>query len=377
MKNPFKLELLPEDPIFGIDQAFKKDPRPNKINLVVGAYRDEEGKPWDLPSVTDAEKRISHRTREYLPIAGDPSFLQGVRKLFSNGLGHSLDDLVLFQTIGGAGALTLGGELIKRGIEGAVIHLPDPTWANHIPLFEKIGLTLQFYPYPDPKGIIERIEKLTEKDVFLLHLVCQNPTGIDPSKEEWEEIAEAFLKGKGIPFFDLAYLGFGAGVNEDLYPLKLFIKKKIPFLLALSCSKSFGLYNERVGALAYFVEEGDQAFFSQGKKIIRNTYSNPPLYGASLVAKILLENELFQQWEDDLKIMRHRMANIRKDFFKQLGMPLEGRGMFTLLPLKEGATEKLRDEKAIFLPKSGRISFAAINKSNCSQIVDALRSYIK
>ena len=305
MKTPFKLDLLSPDPIFGIEEAFRNDERPDKFSLVVGSYRDEEGKPWPLPSVMEAEKRVQGQSEEYLPIEGDPLFLEGMRKLFGR-------DLVVFQAIGGAGALTLGGELAKRGIEGATIHLPNPTWANHTPLFKRVGLKIETYPYPDIDSMIERIETLGANDLVLVHLVCHNPTGIDPTEEEWERISQAFAKGGAIPFFDLAYLGFGDGVKEDLAPLKLFYQKGIPFLLAFSCSKSFGLYGERVGALCVSVGNGKQELLSHGKQWIRSCYSNSPLFGASVVAKILADGQLQQDWEKNLKTMRQRIETGRR-----------------------------------------------------------------
>jgi len=370
MRNPFKLELLPPDPIFGVEEAFRNDDRPGKISLVVGSYRNEEGKPWPLPSVMEAEKRVQGQSEEYLPIEGDPRFLEGVKKLLGR-------DLVVFQAIGGAGALTLGGELAKRGIEGATIHLPNPSWANHTPLFKRVGLKIETYPYPEFDQMVEMIEGLGEKDLVLLHLVCHNPTGIDPTDEEWKRLSQAFVKGGAIPFFDLAYLGFGLGIKEDLEPLKYFTAAGIPFLLAFSCSKSFGLYGERVGALCVSANSGKQEILSQGKQWIRSCYSNSPLFGASVVAKILSDKELQQAWEKDVQQMRHRLQVGRRLFLERIETHLpnveKGRGMFSLLPLKLADIRQLREEFALYLPDSGRISFANITSKNVDFIVNILR----
>jgi len=373
MKTPFKLDLLPPDPIFGVDEAFRSDTRPEKISLVVGSYRDEEGKPWPLPSVMDAEKKVLGQSEEYLPIEGHLQFLEGMKKLFGR-------DLVYFQAIGGAGALTLGGELIKRGIEGATIHLPSPTWANHTPLFKRAGLKIATYPYPDFEKMTDLIESLGTNDIVLLHLVCHNPTGIDPSPEEWERMAQAFTKSGAIPFFDLAYLGFGSGIKEDIAPLQRFSQKGIPFLLAFSCSKSFGLYGERVGALALSVPDGKKEILSHGKQWIRSCYSNPPLFGASVVAKILSDPLLRQQWENELKMMRQRIQFGRRLFLERLQKHLpnveNGRGMFSLLPLKVADVHRLQEESAIYLPDSGRISFAGVTAKNIDQIVTAIAPFL-
>lgn len=318
-----EIPQMPIDPIFGLPIAFAADPRPNKINLGIGAYKTAEGNPLVLNSVRKAESLIlqKHLNKEYLPIEGDAEFLRCSLELL---LGK---DSPLFQTgnyfaaqtIGGASALRLAGEFLAKLISRTVF-LSAPSWSNHKQIFERAGLNVGSYPYFESKtftldftGLCHEITNMPPGSVILLHGCCHNPTGIDPSFEQWKELSEQIKKQKIIPLFDIAYQGFGQGLEEDAKAIRYFINQGHELLISYSFSKNFGLYGERVGFLTVVCSQSEQIkkIGSQIKSLIRGNYSNPPLQGTRIVSTILNSEELTQEWKKELQSMSGRIKNMR------------------------------------------------------------------
>jgi len=386
---------LPDDPIFGLPIACAADPRPYKINLGIGAYKTSEGQPLLLSSVRKAEHLLlqKHLNKEYLPIEGDPDFLHySLQLLF--GTHSSLWQAPRFfatQTVGGASALRIGGEFLAK-LVSKTIFIPQPSWSNHKHIFERAGLNVGSYPYFDPvthllsfQGMCEAIKNMPAGSVILLHGCCHNPTGIDPTFEQWKELSDLIKKKQLIPFFDIAYQGFGQGIDLDAQGIRHFVNEGHEMLIAYSFSKNFGLYGERVGFLTVIcsTEERVPMIASQVKSLIRGNYSNPPLHGARIVSTILKSHELTMEWKVELNNMCERVKEMRKALIAAL--LVKGRdhnftymhqqtGLFSYLGLNPEQVLQLRKEKAIYIPNSGRINIAGLNTQNISYVSDALLS---
>lgn len=304
----------PPDAILGINEAFKKETRITKINLGVGAYRDDNGKPFVLPSVIEAEKRIlkSGLDKEYAPIAGQQAYCNAVAKLaFADKVDQVLPRAAVIQGISGTGSLRLGMAFLNKYAQHKEIYMPTPTWGNHIPLSTHSGLTPKTYRYFHPEtcgldfnGMCEDLRKLPKHSLVLLHACAHNPTGVDPSTEQWKELANVCKKAELIPFFDMAYQGFASGdINKDNQALRIFIGEGLNFLLAQSFAKNMGLYGERAGAFSVVCNDGEERdrVMSQMKIIVRAMYSNPPIHGARIVETILNDESLRAQWYEYFK----------------------------------------------------------------------------
>lgn len=300
----FPTTLAPPDPIFHLTASFKKSSVANKINLGVGAYRDDSGNPWVLPVVRKAELLIVNNPaldHEYLPIDGLPAFTHASVKLM---LGDSNDKVAAAQTISGTGAVRLGADFLKRFCP-ADVYIPDPTWGNHKAIFGDAGLKVISYPYWDPTtkgldfvGMIECLNKAAPKSIILFHPCAHNPTGVDPSQEQWKELASLCQTRNLVPFFDSAYQGFATTLDQDAWAVRYFVSQGIELLFCQSYSKNFGLYNERCGCLAVVTISTDKAkeVSSQLCKLIRAGYSNPPAFGARIVSLVLNTPELAAEW---------------------------------------------------------------------------------
>ena len=381
-----KVVAAPADPILGLTEEFKKDPRAEKINLGVGIYKNEQGETPILVTVKKAEAALveTEKTKSYLTIEGTAEYALAVQKLlFSDNA-----DIIAqkraktAQAPGGTGALRIAGEFIKRQLGAPKIWISNPTWANHNGVFSAAGLETAQYRYynaetkdKDFAGMLADLEKAAEGDIVLLHGCCHNPTGIDPTADEWEILAKLVAEKKLLPLFDFAYQGFGAGVEEDAAGLRTFAKYNKEILIASSFSKNFGLYNERVGAFTLVAESEHVAAtaFSQVKAIIRSIYSNPPAHGAAIVTYILSNADLRAEWEAEVKEMRDRIQEMRELFVKTLkeqGVDADfsfierQSGMFSFSGLDKDQVARLRDEFAIYIVGSGRISVAGMMKSN-------------
>lgn len=386
----------PPDVILGINEAFKKDTFDKKVNLGVGAYRDDDGKPFRLPSVIKAEEIIykAGLNHEYAPIGGESSFTDAAVKL---ALGENSKVLkektnATVQTLSGTGALRLCLEFVTKQY-GKVKELwvPDPTWGNHPQICNMIGLPIKKYRYYDSKnisfdlqGAIDDICKMPEGSIILLHACAHNPTGVDPRLEEWKQLSEVIKHKKVLPFFDMAYQGFATGqVDNDAAAVRLFIEDGHEVMLAQSFAKNMGLYGERAGALTFCCGDPKVAdnVMSQLKIMIRTVYSNPPLYGARLVQTILNTPELKSMWLKDVKAMADRIISMRtrlREGVEGAGSKHSWRhitdqiGMFCYTGLKPDQVERLIKEFHIYLTKDGRISVAGVNSKNVDYISQAI-----
>ena len=327
----------PPDAILGITEAFKADPSKEKINLGVGAYRDDKGKPYVLPSVKTAERKVVDSTldKEYAGITGVPAFTKAAA-ILAYGADSAVikeDRLVITQSISGTGALRIGGAFLERFYPGAkTIYIPTPSWANHSAVFKDSGLKVEKYRYYnkdtiglDFDGMIEDIRALPNGSLVLLHACAHNPTGIDPTKEQWEQISNVVKEKQHYPFFDMAYQGFASGdTNKDAFPVRHFIEQGHQFCLAQSFAKNMGLYGERVGAFSIVSETAEEKkrVDSQVKILVRPLYSNPPIHGARIASEVLNDQALNQQWLGEVKGMADRIIKMRqllKENLEKLG----------------------------------------------------------
>ncbi|XP_076233039.1 glutamate oxaloacetate transaminase 2 [Calliopsis andreniformis] len=395
------VEMGPPDAILGITEAYKKDDNPKKINLGVGAYRDDNGKPFVLPSVRKAEERIRSKEmdKEYSPIAGNPTFCQHSINLalgpdsdvVSNGLNATV------QGISGTGSLCIGATFLSHFFPGnKEVYVPTPTWGNHTPLFKLARLSVKSYRYYDPKtcgldfqGVVEDICRIPEKSIILFHACAHNPTGVDPKPEQWKELSDIVKKRKLFPFFDMAYQGFASGdIEKDSLAVRIFLKEGHQIALAQSYAKNMGLYGERVGAFSLITSSKDEAArtLSQLKILIRPMYSNPPIYGARIVNEILGDSQLREQWLCDVKGMADRIISVRqklKNNLEKLGSSRDWThitdqiGMFCFTGLKLPEVEKLTKDYSIYLTKDGRISMAGVTSKNVEYLAQAMHEVTK
>lgn len=381
------------DPILGLADLYNSDERTNKINLSVGVYKDETTKTPILESVKKAERLLldEETTKSYLPIDGVPLFNLATQKLL---FGSEMERARTAQAPGGTGALRIMADFLSRRTKVKRIWVSNPSWPNHRSVFQTAGLEVREYRYYDAQnhgldfaGLMEDLNLVTAGEAVLFHGCCHNPTGIDPTPEQWQAISELALKNGWLPLFDLAYQGFGQGIEEDVYGLRLFANHHPELLIASSYSKNFGLYNERVGAFTLIAADAEIAdrSFSQVKTIIRANYSNPPAHGAKIVSYILNNDELKEEWIDELTSMRQRIHRMRQLFVKTLqdkganqdfSFIAKQNGMFSFSGLSEEQVLKLRDNYGIYIVNSGRINVAGMTLDNmsrlCESIVDVL-----
>ncbi|EEQ33636.1 aspartate aminotransferase [Microsporum canis CBS 113480] len=387
----------PPDAILGITEAFKADSFKEKINLGVGAYRDDQGKPYVLPSVKAAEAKVVNASmdKEYAGITGVPAFTKSAAELAYGKDSAAIKDgrIAITQTISGTGALRVAAAFIERFYpHGKTIYIPTPSWANHGAVFKDAGLQVEKYRYYnketiglDFEGLIADMKAAPEKSVFLLHACAHNPTGIDPTQPQWREIAEV-MKSKGhFAFFDMAYQGFASGdINKDAYALRYFVEQGMPLLLCQSFAKNMGLYGERVGAFSVACESAEEKkrVDSQIKILVRPLYSNPPVHGARIASTIMNDPELNKQWLGELKGMADRIIEMRallKSNLEQLGSKHDWShitsqiGMFAYTGLKPEQMEKLsKEQHSVYATKDGRISVAGITSANVKRLAECI-----
>ncbi|GGQ23768.1 amino acid aminotransferase [Shewanella litoralis] len=386
--------LAPADPILGLTDAFKADTRAHKVNLGVGIYKDEAGQTPVLKSVKKAEAILleTEMTKNYLGIEGVQAYNLVVQGLLFGENSHIVSEkrAATAQAPGGTGALRVAAEFLVRNTQSSTIWVSNPTWANHQNIFETAGLTVKEYRYykaethdMDFDAMLADLSQAQAGDVVLLHGCCHNPTGIDLSLTQWAQVAQICLDKQLLPLFDFAYQGFGAGIDEDAQGLRTVAAVVPELLIANSFSKNFGLYNERIGAVTVVAEDEKSATnsFSQIKKTIRANYSNPPAHGGLIVSTILANAELRQEWETELTEMRLRIAEMRTLFVNSL--KAEGveqdfsfisrqNGMFSFSGLDKQQVARLRDEFAIYIVGSGRISVAGLTKNNMPAVCKAI-----
>lgn len=389
-----RFELAPPDAILGLNEAFRVDSRPGKINLGVGVYKDAQGLTPTMSAVTMAERRLVEQgaPKTYLPISGSPAFGARVRELLfgDDELAAKEGRAVTAQTPGGTGALRVAADLLSRHAPGSRVFVSDPTWENHVQIFAAASVEVVRYPYYDKAnrcldaaGMLAALETANAGDVILLHGCCHNPSGVDPNIETWRAIAKVCATRGLVPLVDLAYQGFGDGLEEDVRGLRLLVDQLPEAMIASSYSKNFGLYCERVGALTLLAADRDAAerANSQLKVAIRTNYSNPPRHGASIVECILGDGELRHRWEEELASMRARVKSMREGLVAGLASAgaagdhstlLQQKGMFSFSGLSPAQVDALREEFAIYAVRSGRINVAGITEDNLPALCAAI-----
>jgi len=388
------LQTAPTDPILGLTSAFREDTNPDKINLGVGEYRDSDGKTPVFAAVEAAEKRLVDQKlpKTYLPIDGTPEHGVAVREL----LFGATSDLaaVTAQAPGGTGALRLAADFFHALFPKARLCLSEPTWANHPKVFQAAGMEVVTYPYFDAatdgldfEAMTAALETLTPGDIVLLHGCCHNPTGVDPSIEQWKRIGDILADRHLIPFVDFAYQGLGDGLLEDAGGLRELCRPGVELFVASSFSKNFGLYRERIGALTAVAStpEAAQVVLSHLKIAARTSFSNPPAHGSAIVTEILGDSELRKTWEEEVALMRNRINGMRRLLVqsladrgveKDLSFIERQRGMFSFSGLNPQQVEILRDKHSIYIVGSGRINVAGITPHNLDYLCDALASIL-
>jgi aromatic-amino-acid transaminase len=381
------------DPILSLNEAFQKDPRPGKINLSIGIYFDDEGRIPMLPSVRQAELAVVARAgaRPYLPMEGAANFRSAVQGLlFGDGLTGHADRVVTIQGVGSSGGLKVGADFLKAYFPGSTVYLSDPTWDNHRAVFEGSGHTTAPYPYYDAAtgglrfdAMLAHFRALPARSVVLLHACCHNPTGVDLTQDQWRALVPVLRERELLAFLDLAYQGYGDGIEEDAFAPRLLLAEGLPFLIANSFSKSMSLYGERCGALTVACPDAAQAALVMGqlKFMIRRNYSNPPMHGGQLVAEVLSNPELRAMWEAEVAEMRGRIQAMRQRLHAVLSARLPGRdfnyfltqrGMFSYTGLSAEQADRLKEEFGVYLLRSGRMCVAGLNSRNVEATAQAL-----
>ena len=388
------VEMAPRDPILGLNEQFNADPNPNKVNLGVGVYTDDQGKLPLLKCVAAAEKQAleAPKAKGYLPIDGIAAYDKAVQGLVF-GAEHAAvkaGRISTAQAIGGTGGLKLGADFLKRLNPNAQVLISDPSWENHRALFESAGFAVGTYPYYDAAkkgvnfdGLLSTLKAAEPGTIIVLHACCHNPTGYDLEEGQWAQIIAAVKERGLVPFLDMAYQGFADGIDADAVAVRAFSKSGLQFFASSSFSKNFSLYGERVGALSIVTASKEEAgrVMSQVKRVIRTNYSNPPTHGGALVASVLASAELRAQWEAELAGMRDRIRAMRSglvDAIKATGCAqdfsfvAQQRGMFSYTGLTAAQVERMKDEFGIYAVSTGRICLAALNTKNLDYVAKAI-----
>jgi len=392
------VDLAPRDPILGVTEAFNADANPRKVNLGVGVYVDDNGKVPLLDCVKRAEREMTDKAspRTYLPIDGIPAYDKAVQLLLLGTDSEivALGRAVTVQALGGTGGLRVGADFLRKFAPGAKVAISTPSWENHRALFEAAGFEVITYPYYDPAthgldfaAMRASLNAMASGTIVVLHACCHNPTGVDPTPEQWDEIL-ATVRARGlVPFLDLAYQGFGDGIDADGIVVRKFAATPGPLFISSSFSKSFSLYGERVGACTIVASDKDEAarVLSQVKRIVRANYSNPPTHGGQIVAMALTSAQLREIWEIELGGMRERIRAMREALVAKLAERAPGvdfdfvrkqRGMFSYSGLNREQVQRLRDEFSIYAVDTGRICVAALNSKNIEYVADSIAAVL-
>jgi len=398
----------PEDPLFGLMAAFRRDQDPQKVDLGIGAYRDDNAKPWVLPVVKMADDRLRNDpdlNHEYLPIAGLPEFTTASQKLVLGADSPALKEkrVTSLQTISGTGAVHLGALFLAKFYKTQserTAYFSDPTWANHFQIFSNVGLEYKTYPYFSKKtkgldfdGMIGTLQDAPEGSIVLLHACAHNPTGVDPTQDQWKKIAEVIRSKKHFPFFDTAYQGFASGdLARDGWAIRYFIEQGFELCIAQSYAKNFGLYGERAGCFHFVTSPSSDAettikrIASQLAILQRSEISNPPAYGARIASTVLNDPKLFAEWEANLREMSGRIKEMRtalRSKLEELGTPgtwnhiTDQIGMFSFTGLTEQQVLKIREDAHVYMTKNGRISMAGLNTNNVDYFAKAVDKVVR
>ncbi|HEY9379746.1 MAG TPA: amino acid aminotransferase [Burkholderiales bacterium] len=392
------VEMAPRDPILGITEAYKADKNPNKVNLGVGVYYDDNGNLPLLECVKRAEQEMTQKAspRGYLPIDGLAAYDTAVQGLVFGADSAAVKEkrIVTVQSLGGTGGLKVGADFIRRVNPNAELWISDPSWENHRAVFEAAGFKVHTYPYYDAAthgvkfdAMIEALRKLPAGSVVVLHACCHNPTGVDLTADQWTAVIKTVNEHGLVPFLDIAYQGFGDGLDADGAVIRRFAEAGGPVFVSNSFSKSVSLYGERVGALSIVATSAEEAarVLSQVKRVVRTNYSNPPTHGGQIVAMVLSSAELRGIWEKELAHMRDRIKTMRTQLVEKLKVAApktdfsfvaKQRGMFSYSGLTKAQVHKLRDEYGIYAVDTGRICVAALNSKNIDYVANAIAKVI-
>lgn len=389
------LQPLPADAILGLIAEHREDPRSQKIDLGVGVYRNAEGETPVLDAVKQAEQRVldAQVTKAYLGTAGDPGFNTAMQAL-TFGSSETAERVRTLQAPGGSGSLRVAASLILRARPDAALWVGDPTWANHVPLLGGAGLTLKTHPYYDTERHVIRLDAMLDAlrsvpkgDMVLLHACCHNPSGLDPTEEQWREIAQVLVERDLVPFIDMAYQGFARDLDEDAFVIRHLAAQVPEMIVCSSCSKNFGLYRDRVGALSIMAEDATVAdtVFSQVNNVVRTIYSMPPDHGAAVVRTILEDDTLRATWTAELAEMRERLTKMRRLLHDALrdkapdhdfSHLARATGMFCFLGVTSAEVERLKREFGIYMVDSSRINVAGITPENVEYLADSIAAVL-
>ena len=393
------LEPYAGDPILSLNEAYQADPRPDKINLSIGIYFDDEGRIPVLASVHAAEAQMlaAGGPKPYLPIEGSAAARSAVQALLF-GAGHEAlasGRVATLQTVGSSGGLKVGADFIKRWLPGSAVWVSDPTWDNHRAMFEGAGVDVHTYPYYDPAapggldfdGMLAKLRTLPARSVVLLHACCHNPTGVDLTAAQWQALVPVLRERELLPYLDLAYQGYGDGIDEDAFAVRLLASEGLSFFVANSFSKSMSVYGERAGALSVVCPSAAEAelVLGQLKATVRRNYSSPALHAAGIVSRVLGDPALRASWEAEVAAMRERIATMRRSLHgvlsakkpgRDFGYFLTQRGMFSYTGLSAAQVDRLREEFGVYLVRSGRMCVAGLNTGNVERTASAVAAVI-
>ncbi len=384
------------DPILSLVEKFMADPRSHKVNLSIGIYFDEQGRLPVLDSVraAEVERAKEAKPRGYLPMEGLAEYRQGVQHLLFGHDQQLLKRIATIQTLGGSGALKIGADFIKKWFPTSKVYVSNPTWDNHKSIFEGAGFEVGTYPYYDSEKIDVKFDEmiaffktLPENTVLILHPCCHNPTGVDLSHEQWDQVLEIIKTQKLIPFMDIAYQGFGDNLEKHAYAIRKAVEMGLSLFVSNSFSKNLSLYGERVGGLSVVCpdEAECQLVFGQLKAGVRRVYSSPPAHGGYITAAVMNTPELFAKWDSEVAQMRDRIKAMRQKLYEALSSKLPGRnfdyfikqrGMFSYTGLNPEQVQRLQDEFAVYLVGSGRMCVAGLNESNIDYVAEAFAAVL-
>ena len=393
------VEAYPGDPILTLVETFHADSRAQKVNLGIGLYYDEEGRIPLLNSVQKAEatRAAAPTPRPYLPMEGAANYRSAVQKLLF-GADHPAvggQRIATIQTIGGSGALKVGADFIKRYFPDSEAWISNPSWDNHRAIFEGAGIKVHDYPYYDAATggllfdqMLATIKQLPAQSVVLLHPCCHNPTGVDLSQAQWDALIPVLQANKLIPFLDIAYQGFGQGLNEDAYAIRALADAGVSFFVSNSFSKNLSFYGERCGGLSIVCQDAEEAsrVLGQMKATVRRNYSSPPTHGGQITAAVMNDAALYAEWEGEVAEMRVRIKAMRQKLFDVLSQRLPGRdfsyfitqqGMFSYTGLTPAQVDRLREEYAVYLVRSGRMCVAGLNSRNVGYVAEAMAAVLQ
>ncbi|MBI3381784.1 MAG: aspartate/tyrosine/aromatic aminotransferase [Aquabacterium sp.] len=392
------VDAYPGDPILTLNEDFQKDPRQGKINLSIGIYFDEEGRLPVMATVREAESAMlaSIGPKPYQPMAGAANYREAVQHLLFGADHEAVKSgrIATLQTLGGSGGLKVGGDFLKRYFPDSQVWVSDPTWDNHRAMFEGAGFVVNTYPYYDAAtgglqfdAMLDTIKALPQHSIVLLHACCHNPTGVDLSVAQWAELIPVLRDRQLLPYLDIAYQGFGDGIDEDAHAIRALADAGVPFFVANSFSKSFSLYGERVGGLSVVCPDKDQAgrVFGQLMSAVRRNYSSPPTHGGQIVARVLQTPALHKLWADELGAMRSRIQLMRQRLYDGLVQRVPGRdfsyfikqrGMFSYTGLSATQADILREQHGVYVLRSGRMCVAGLNNNNVDRVAEALAAVL-